>query len=88
MGDAELIEVVQVGEAEDERRQEDDSGEAGAGPEQQRDGGGAEETFLGDGALEGETEGGKLAKKEGKEGVEKKRCRKRRRLCRVRVGWR
>lgn len=51
MCDAELIEVMQVGEAKDEGRQEDGAGEAGAGPEQQRDGRGAEQTFLGDGTL-------------------------------------
>jgi hypothetical protein len=49
--DAELVKVVDVGEAEDDGGQEDDSAEAGAGLEQQRDGGSSEKTLFGDGAL-------------------------------------
>lgn len=49
--DAELVEVVDVGEAEDDGGEEDDSVEAGAGHEQQRDGGSPEETFFSNGAL-------------------------------------
>lgn len=51
MRDAELVKVVDVGEAEDDGGQEDDSAEAGAGLEQQRDGGSSEKTLFGDGAL-------------------------------------
>lgn len=49
--DAELVEMMNVGEAEDDGGEEDDSAEAGAGHEQQRDGGSSEETFFSDGAL-------------------------------------
>lgn len=49
--DAELVKVMDVGEAKDDGGQEDDSIEAGAGHQQQRDGGSAEETFFSDGAL-------------------------------------
>lgn len=40
--DAELVKVVDVGEAEDDGGQEDDSVEAGTGHQQQRDGGSTE----------------------------------------------
>lgn len=49
--DAELVKVVKVGKAKDDGGEEDDSAEAGAGLEQQRDGGSPEETLFGDGAL-------------------------------------
>jgi hypothetical protein len=51
VGDAELVKVVDVGEAEDDGGEEDDSVEAGAGLEKQRNGGSSEKTFFGDGAL-------------------------------------
>lgn len=46
-----LVKVMKVSKAKDDGRQEDDSAEAGAGLEQQRDGGSSEETLFGDGAL-------------------------------------
>jgi hypothetical protein len=52
--DAELVEVVDVCEAEDYGGEEDDGGGRGAGEEEEGDGGGAEEDFFGDRALEEE----------------------------------
>lgn len=51
MSDAELVEVVKVGEAKDQGRKEDDAREARAGQQEQGDSGRAEEALLGDGAL-------------------------------------
>lgn len=52
VGEAELVEVVHVREAEDDGREEDGLGWRGLGEEEERRGGGAEEDFFGYGALD------------------------------------
>lgn len=51
VGDAELVQVVRVREAKDERGDEDCAGEGGARQDHERHRGGAEEDLLGQGAL-------------------------------------
>lgn len=51
MGDAELVEMVNVGEAEDDGDKKNDGGVGGAGEEEDRDGGGAKEHFFRDRTL-------------------------------------
>lgn len=53
VSEAELVEVVDVGAAKDERREEDDAGGCGLGEEEEGNYGGAKEAFFGDGALKG-----------------------------------
>lgn len=47
VGDAELVEVVDVGEAEDERGEEDGFGEGGTREDHEWDGGGPKKNFFG-----------------------------------------
>lgn len=85
MGDAEFIKVMQVSKAEDDRREEDGSGEAGPSPEQQRNGRGAKQTFFGYRALvKGNGRDRKLAKNNNeKEYAKEEAVRSQKGLCRV-----
>jgi hypothetical protein len=58
VGEAELVNVVNVREPEEEGREEDWLGWGGGGEEHEGRGGGAEEEFFGYGALLGGREGG------------------------------
>lgn len=53
MGQAELVEVMDVSEAEDDGRQEDDAAKWYAGPNEEGNGGRPEEKFLGHRTLRG-----------------------------------
>ena len=51
MGDAELVEVMDMGESEDDGREEDDGAVGGAGKEEDGNGSGAEEDLFCNGTL-------------------------------------